>query len=146
MSSERKFKEGDMVKKKGDRGQWHGCVCGYYSSSCTKVGYAVESLLENGSVQIYPENALEIWKGPATFLLPWGKIVDSVWRPIETAPKDKTKIVLFLSNGTVREGFFGTYLDRKGELIETWCFETSAYLKPDPTHWMPLPKLRREDA
>lgn len=57
------FKRGDLVRKKGDRGQWHGVVCGEYSATCTPEGYNVESLLERGSVQIYPASALEPWDG-----------------------------------------------------------------------------------
>lgn len=59
---ETKFKYGDRVKKKGNRGQWHGRIVGIYSASCTPIGYAVESEFEIGSVQIYPETALEIWE------------------------------------------------------------------------------------
>lgn len=56
-----KFPYGVRVKKKGTKGQWHGIVVGFYSASCTPFGYAVESLLEEGAVQIYPESALEVW-------------------------------------------------------------------------------------
>lgn len=53
-----KFKIGDRVRKiKGS--SWLGRVCGTYSTSLTPVGYAVESEREPGSVQIYPEVALE---------------------------------------------------------------------------------------
>lgn len=55
-----KFKYGDRVKKKGNKGQWRGHVVGFYSASCTDIGYAVESEFEKGSVQIYPESALEL--------------------------------------------------------------------------------------
>lgn len=54
-----KFKMGDEVKKiKGS--MWHGTVCGFYSSVLTERGYAVQSKREIGSVQIYPEAALEL--------------------------------------------------------------------------------------
>lgn len=53
----RKFKIGDRVTKtKGS--SWTGHVVGFYSTSLTPVGYAVESENEPGSVQIYPEAAL----------------------------------------------------------------------------------------
>lgn len=55
----KKFKRGDSVRKKGNKGQWHGIICGEYSTDITSIGYAVESVLEKGSVQIYPESALE---------------------------------------------------------------------------------------
>lgn len=55
----KKFKLGDLVRK--TRGsQWHGRVVGFYSTDLTPIGYAVESSTERGSVQIYPESALEL--------------------------------------------------------------------------------------
>lgn len=56
---EPKFKLGDHVRKtKGSR--WSGKVVGFYSTELTPEGYAVESLTEWGSVQIYPAAALEL--------------------------------------------------------------------------------------
>lgn len=58
MNTTGKFKLGDSVRK--TRGsQWKGIVVGFYSTSLTPIGYAVESNTEKGSVQIYPEAALE---------------------------------------------------------------------------------------
>lgn len=45
-------------KTKGS--SWQGRIVGFYASSLTTVGYAVESEREPGSVQIYPEAALEL--------------------------------------------------------------------------------------
>lgn len=67
-----KFKWGDRVRKiKG--ASWTGRVCGIYSTALTPLGYAVESENEPGSVQIYPEAALEPapapqtkWEGPGS--------------------------------------------------------------------------------
>lgn len=54
-----KFKIGDSVRKiKGS--SWSGKVVGMYSTDLTPIGYAVESSSEKGSVQIYPEAALEL--------------------------------------------------------------------------------------
>lgn len=53
-----KFAIGQRVRKiKGS--SWQGRVVGFYSTALTPTGYAVESEREPGSVQIYPENALE---------------------------------------------------------------------------------------
>lgn len=53
----RKFRLRDRVTKiKGS--SWTGRVVGFYSTTLTPVGYAVESETETGSVQIYPEAAL----------------------------------------------------------------------------------------
>jgi hypothetical protein len=60
------FKSGDLVQKKSGS-QWHGKVVGWYSTDLTPIGYAVESYTEKGSVQIYPEKALEPWQ-PQTFV------------------------------------------------------------------------------
>lgn len=58
-----KFKIGETVRKiKGS--QWRGVIVGTYSSSLTQEGYCVESLLERGSVQIYPAWALESLEVP----------------------------------------------------------------------------------
>lgn len=54
----RKFKIGDRVRKKSGS-SWNGRVVGFYSTKLTPIGYAVESEREPGSVQIYPEAALE---------------------------------------------------------------------------------------
>jgi hypothetical protein len=56
---EKKFKLGDRVRK--IRGSsWNGIVVGFYSTELTPIGYCVESEREKGSVQIYPEGALEL--------------------------------------------------------------------------------------
>lgn len=53
------FSPGDRVRKiKGSR--WQGRVVGWYSTSLTPEGYAVESETELGSVQIYPVSALAL--------------------------------------------------------------------------------------
>lgn len=50
---------GDRVRKK--RGSsWQGIIVGSYSTMLTPVGWCVESEREPGSVQIYPEAALEL--------------------------------------------------------------------------------------
>jgi hypothetical protein len=60
-----KFKLGQRVRKiKGSC--WTGKVVGFYSSSITPFGYCVESETEVGSVQIYPEPALELAPDPVT--------------------------------------------------------------------------------
>lgn len=56
-----KWRLGDTVRKRSGS-QWHGRVVGFYSTTLTPVGYAVESDTEAGSVQIYPEKALEDWQ------------------------------------------------------------------------------------
>jgi len=54
-----KFKQGDRVKKKSGS-EWQGHIVGWYSTTLTIVGYAVESESHKGSVQIYPASALEL--------------------------------------------------------------------------------------
>jgi len=54
------WKIGTRLKKKSGS-NWHGKVVGYYSTTLTPIGYAIESEFEPGSVQIYPANALEPW-------------------------------------------------------------------------------------
>ena len=45
-----------VMKAKG--AQWRGHIVGYYSTALTPIGYCVESIMEPGSVQIYPQAAL----------------------------------------------------------------------------------------
>ena len=52
------FGLGDRVRKKSGAA-WQGHVVGWYSTSLTPEGYAVESEAHPGSVQIYPVAALE---------------------------------------------------------------------------------------
>lgn len=53
-----KYQLGDTVEKiKGS--EWMGKVVGFYSTSLTPKGYAIESFAYRGTVQIYPESALE---------------------------------------------------------------------------------------
>jgi dihydrofolate reductase (trimethoprim resistance protein) len=54
-----KFKRGDRVRKKSGS-EWQGFVCGEYATDLTPEGYAVESEVHAGSVQIYPAHALEL--------------------------------------------------------------------------------------
>jgi hypothetical protein len=52
------FKLGDLVTKKSGA-SWTGYIVGSYSTELTPIGFAVESVHEKGSVQIYPQAALE---------------------------------------------------------------------------------------
>lgn len=54
-----KFELEDKVQKKLGS-QWSGKVVGFYTTVLSPRGYAIESEYHPGSVQIYPENALEL--------------------------------------------------------------------------------------
>lgn len=54
-----KYKLGDCVAKKSGS-DWYGRIVGTYSTKLTPIGYCVESDFHPGSVQIYPESALEL--------------------------------------------------------------------------------------
>jgi dihydrofolate reductase (trimethoprim resistance protein) len=57
----KQFRIGDRVTKiKGS--QWTGRIVGFYSTTLTPEGYAVESETEIGSVQIYPAAAIRALK------------------------------------------------------------------------------------
>lgn len=57
------------------------------------------------------------------------------WRPIKTAPKDGTDLLLGFSNGDdVTVGSFDG---------DEWFDQHSFWLKP--THWMPLPEPPKEN-
>lgn len=66
---------------------------------------------------------------------------ESGWRPIETAPKDGRRIIVFRPTSN-RE-----YIPRVGEdyfskrLDDVWAMSNSSH---QPTHWMPLPEPPNE--
>ena len=60
-NSSGKFAFGSLVRKKSGS-EWQGEIVGWYSTKLTPTGYAVESQSHAGSVQIYPESALELVK------------------------------------------------------------------------------------
>jgi Protein of unknown function (DUF551) len=51
------------------------------------------------------------------------------WKPIETAPKDGTCVIVATETRIVGEAFFS----RK------WCWQDGDTMVAKPTHWMPLP-------
>jgi dihydrofolate reductase (trimethoprim resistance protein) len=51
------FGFGELVQKRSGS-EWRGRVVGWYSTDLTPEGYAVESDMHAGSVQIYPASAL----------------------------------------------------------------------------------------
>lgn len=53
---------GQKVRKKSGA-EWHGEVCGFYTTELNEEGYNVRSLRERNSVQLYPVAALEVWDG-----------------------------------------------------------------------------------
>lgn len=52
------FRIGDVVRKKSGS-EFSGVIVGFYSTSRTPIGYAIESDAHEGTVQIFPEAALE---------------------------------------------------------------------------------------
>jgi hypothetical protein len=58
------FRMGESVAKKG-RASWRGKIVGWYRTDLTDLGYAIESHFEPGSVQIYPQTAIERWAPPS---------------------------------------------------------------------------------
>ena len=60
---------------------------------------------------------------------------ENEWQPIETAPKDKSNVVLLRQQcGSVANGYF---------LAEAYAGNGAwiwPYIHKTPTHWMPLPK------
>jgi hypothetical protein len=58
----------------------------------------------------------------------------STWQPIETAPKDMTRVLGYVEESVVVMWWF-TYSSH-----DYGCWETvDGESEVDPTHWMPLP-------
>ncbi len=68
------------------------------------------------------EDAIRIWNGP------------SPWRPIETAPKDGSEMILsfgeHMTVGKWEQDFGGNWIESDSRDV----------IEPKPTHWMPLPE------
>lgn len=64
------------------------------------------------------------------------------WRPISTAERNATWIIVLLDNGDVRKAHFAE--DLSGEFqpaFSGWFVEAGkSFEQVYPTHWMPLPK------
>lgn len=69
----------------------------------------------------------------------------SEWQPIETAPKDRTHILLFVGNDKpqIVVAYYESFVTEDGT-VEWWAY--ADWLLQDaageifgPTHWMPLP-------
>lgn len=57
------------------------------------------------------------------------------WRPIETAPKDGTRVLLKSPQGRIADGDWGRY--------GVWSWP---YVMVEPTHWMPLNAIQQVQA
>lgn len=60
------------------------------------------------------------------------------WQPIDTAPRDGTKILL-ADSSVAADGYFD-YLLNKGNGSWVW-----PYVKREPTHWAPLPGFPKQE-
>lgn len=145
------FALGDRVTKISGS-PWAGRVVGYYSTALTNEGYCVESESEPGSVQIYPVNALrgveDAARQDTTITNNTGSdfVVENAyfervgnawetgdgWRPIETAPKDGTEVLVYVPR---RLG--AIYAAASNPTGNQWWARNMGDLRP--THWMPLP-------
>ena len=66
------------------------------------------------------------------------------WQPIETAPKDGTKVLLFVDTGyeaRIHPGKWNDdrYAKRPRPYWDYLYFQTMDSRDHQPTHWMPLP-------
>lgn len=55
----------------------------------------------------------------------------SDWQPIETAPKDGTRLLLATPTGKLADGVWSTR-------YKVWSWP---YVMVEPTHWMPAPPI-----
>lgn len=73
----------------------------------------------------------------------------SLWRLIKTAPKDGTKIDLWVNNKRLTNVWWGKR-SRSWLKGDSWCYECddgwiSNIGLSEPTHWMPIPEGPKND-
>jgi hypothetical protein len=62
----------------------------------------------------------------------------SDWRPIDTAPKDGTRVLLW-SNGFLV--MVGAWLEHTGRVMAPTWWSNNVPIIPGPTHWLPIPAI-----
>jgi Protein of unknown function (DUF551) len=67
--------------------------------------------------------------------------IATTWRPIETAPKDGTLVLLYVPGSAIMEIVFGRYdIDGDdGDWLMDWGNQGTVIDIP-VTHWMPMPE------
>lgn len=63
----------------------------------------------------------------------------SEWQPIETAPKDGTRVLLHKDGHQVVAAWSNTWSDMLRSSTDDWWIGQSLPFR-DPTHWMMLPE------
>jgi len=89
---------------------------------------AISRMIENGSC---PES---IAPHIDTILALLDKEIDGGWQPIDTAPKDGTRVLLYDPYNGVGDGYYCNIRWWHYECGDDWYSE-----EWNPTHWMPLP-------
>ena len=75
---------------------WQGPVVGFYTTTLTPRGYAVESERETNSVQLYPEAALELVETSFTW-------TEFSWKISVLLSKPKKRLLQLLALSTPKE-------------------------------------------
>jgi hypothetical protein len=155
------FPIGAIVRKKSGS-EWVGKVVGYYSTKLTPNGVCVESISHAGSVQIYPEKALEaapegIPEDPMgcmtkTFsienLTPFGS-----WQLPESAPRNGSIIIADFGWAWPIPAMWDPYMQcwrvvsvavlQTPENPDSYWFEVDSEDNSQLERWMPMPALPR---
>ena len=68
------------------------------------------------------------------------------WKPIESAPKDRTPVLLYSPDAAEPQIFVGCYQDDggmngEGAWYDQWRESGCFPIDSGPTHWIPLPKI-----
>ncbi len=68
----------------------------------------------------------------------------SEWQPIETAPRDGTKVILYIRSLGINMGSYDVYETRRNGKVgyhsEGWRADISFVGDIKPLYWMPLPE------
>ena len=96
-----------------------------------------EALSELAGIDTYD---VSLRDSPAAYEVLGRLLSRPAWRSIETAPRDKSLILLgYLPHKRLKDGR-RVYEGRWNDLLTTWTSANGFLVHDEATHWMPLPE------
>jgi hypothetical protein len=111
--------------------EFHPYILEYLKGNCNSLAITYAAMRDKEQEQIRERDA-EIERLRAAMQ----------WRPIETAPRDGTEVLLYTAQGMIQGCF--AYGDWEQSVCAASYDAATAYIECVPTHWQPLPEPPKE--